>query len=1067
MPNWKEFKSFFIGNIHAYGLQNNNGKWTAVRERIKKDLLEKHLNQEITIGSYDIYRRSNNICCKWICIDLDLHPFKLENNIIIDSTDKIKDVSFPTRLKGRKSFFYTPQELEEYYWERSGLIVYEKVSKPTDKKQKTKEIWIGNVPYYFIEKYRIQANDKKKLEQLVLEIEVFLRKFYMIPKHAICREKSGRGYHIWINLADNTTLKRAWDFREDIKEKVLSFFGIDLDEIFPKQDDILDTYECPRCEKQVKVSVYERSKFIECPRCELDIELNTNNLKDIGLGNFVKLPFSINRNSNTICEILDRDFDLSNNSVFEITDLVKKIRKKDRIERKYDRNETELNLGKWKPLNKDDKYFFSKLRYCLKQIVKGRQAVGTHGHDMRICLANELFKLKAPVETRIRAFERQQDFEYEKTKYQVKDLEMRARRANRFFISKCSTIAKWGYCYRNCPMRYRAKDISEEEIAEILFGTDNEDYGIKGGWEAVRQLLNQKINGDSDSKDYIVKTTRSGTTTNVILETIESDKKLLMIAPTIRICDVTLQEALDLTDKKVNVFRLGSNKDLCLLLANRVNNVQALGRFPFLLKENCKKCQYAEMLSCNRHRKYNKECERCKEINKHREKCNWRRAIEDIQDYDIIYITIAKMYALTKTSDIEAQEILEKIYNNVDVIFLDEISNVLDVGSEGIIFKEKADEMYRELASEINFTDNFQNEFTTINPFMTSRLTQQQLQIWYALEDFIKGVENIHKNWATTHKNDEFHLLNSPLYDVIDNLNILYAEDEDLKGSGDGDWLSIYQYLIEYAEQTDHYPRHIVDLLILAKFPQFYIQYTSPLRYTYRMELLPAKPVREFIEFLNMLSAQKKFFTTDATEPPIDVSRMFPNIDELIINDPMDTARRQIVYPDNQSINISRIKALRFYLKDIREYIEKHGNPNTMIICQNIITARVLRKVPQIQKGKHYKHLTYFRSPLTIGTPSECRTIITIGSPYPPKNSHRWLADLFIKQELVDSEEFDIEGLTRHLEYYNAKSQFFQAISRGKDPKGKVKSAVYTYGLNKFQVVQLLRFPIAVPRVKD
>jgi hypothetical protein len=230
------------------------------------------------------------------------------------------------------------------------------------------------------------------------------------------------------------------------------------------------------------------------------------------------------------------------------------------------------------------------------------------------------------------------------------------------------------------------------------------------------------------------------------------------------------------------------------------------------------------------------------------------------------------------------------------------------------------------------------------------------------------------------------------------------------------------------------------------------------------MELLPAKPVKGFIDFLNDLAEYKNFFTTDATEPPIEITKMFPNIDKLIINDPMDTARTQSVHPDDKSINISKIKALKFYLKDIKEYISEHGNDNTMIICQNIMTARILRKI--LRKGKHYKHLTYFRSPLTIGTPSDCRTIITIGSPYPPKNSHRWLADLFLKQELVDDERFDLEGLTRHLEYYNAKSQFFQAISRGKDPKGEVQSDVYTYGLNKFQVVQLLNFPIAVPEVK-
>jgi hypothetical protein len=421
------------------------------------------------------------------------------------------------------------------------------------------------------------------------------------------------------------------------------------------------------------------------------------------------------------------------------------------------------------------------------------------------------------------------------------------------------------------------------------------------------------------------------------------------------------------------------------------------------------------------------------------------------------------MYALTKTSDPEAQNILDNIYDNVNVIFLDEISSVLDVGSESIIFREKADKMYKDITSEINLVDKFGIEYENMFEFMDSKLSRQQKKIWYALQDFVDAVDVIHSKWSYLHKNNEFHRLNSPLYRILKDIDKWY-EDRDKRGGGDADWLGVYEYIIKYTEETDIYPKAVVNIMLLGKYPQFYIQYTTPLRYIFRMELIPAKPIKEFVDFLNDLSETKQFFTTDATEPPIDIKKMFPNITKLEINDPMDTARSQVVIPDNQIVNISKMKSLQFYLRDIKKYIEAHGNNNTMIICQNIVTSRVLRKI--LVKDKHFKYLTYFRSPMTIGTPSECRTIITIGSPYPPKNSHRWLADLFINEELVNKDEWDIELLTQHLEYYNAKSQFFQAISRGKDPRGEVKSRVYTYGLNKFQVIQLLKFPIAVPRIE-
>ena len=1066
--NYKDFKSFFVGNFGAYGLQKDNGSWTAVREKITKDVIEKHLKQDITIGSYTIYRKTPNIYCRWICIDIDLHSFKLEDGTIVSNSQQINNLTYPIRLhknrksKNKKSYFFTAQELEEYYWNKSGLVVYEKFNSDNPEKKKIKEIYVDDTFLKFVEKYKIEADDRDKLKNLVNEIKNYLKKFYNIPYQAICAEESGRGYHIWINLENLTTLKRAYDFREHIFEKVLLQFGVELDEINPKQDDIDDIYKCPHCEKKNKISVYNHDKFYTCRYCNTPFEMKANVI-ETGLGNFVKLPYSINRNTKTECIILDKKFDLATQKAFKINELVKKVRKKKQIERKIDPTKSEVDLSKWNPLDKDDVFFYNKLRYCLKQLVNGRQATGTYGHDIRRALANDLFKLKAPLSTRINAFTRQKDFELTKTTYQVEDLEMRARKSNRFFTSNCKTIAKWGYCYPECPYRYKAKEVSEDAIIKILLSPKEVVKGITGGWTEARQILNKLIVNGEDSKEYIIKTTRSGTTTNVILETINSNKKLFMIAPTIRICDITVQDALDLTDKDVVLFRFGSNKDLCIRLAERIEATPSLGEFPFLLKENCRGCMYNQHIPCAKHEIYSEKCVDCREIHKNREKCNWRIAVEDIQDYDIVYITIAKMYALTQTTDPEGLRILDKIYDNTDVIFLDEISNILDVGSGSIIFKEKADEIYRKIAGERNFLAQFVYEYEKLHEFMNNRLTKQQKKIWYSLRDFVDAIERIHTTWHKLDRNDEFFKLNSPLTRVLRKIDAHYVEKKK-RGSGDIDWLSIYKQLIEYTEETDFIPKAIIDLLIIAKFKQIYIQYTAPLRYEFRMEVIPAKPIKEFIDFLNRVSENCQFFTTDATEPPIDVNRMFPNLNMLEINDPMGTAKLQTVYPDLRTVNISKMKSLRFYLEDVVKFIKAHTNPNTMIITQNITTSMVLRQV--LDKKLHYKHLTYFRSSLTIGTPSSCRNIITIGSPYPPKNSHKWLADLFIKQKLVDEDKFDIESLTSHLEYYNAKSCFFQAISRGKDPKGITPSTVYCYGLNKYQIIHLLNFPIAIPKIR-
>jgi len=1013
--DWKAFKSFFVGNLNAYATQDSHGSWLVVKERITKDVIESHLKKRTTIGSYNAYYKDHNDRCKWICIDLDLHPFTLENGVFLDNTNKLTTLSYPIRLldertkKPKKTLFLTQESLEEYYWNKAGMKVYEIIDYNNKKVHK--------------EKFRIEANELGKLEALSKIVYEFLISFYNIRETDICREKSGRGYHIWIKLKDLTTLKRAWDFRESIREKIKQFYHIEV-ELFPKQSSLKGLVK--------------------------------------GLGNFVKLPYSINRKNNVECVVLDT-FDLAKQTEgFEISKIIKEIRTNKRKEKHYDSNGTELDLSKWKPLkNIDRSKFYEKLRPCLKQIVRGRHAIGTYGHNIRRCLANELFKLKAPLDVRINAFSNQPDFKQKVSRFQVLDLEMRCRKNNRFYVSSCVKIAEWGYCLPTCPQLHKAKiDLTDEEL-NLLF-EETTKKGIKGGWSAVRELIRGKINEKDTTKEYIIKTTRSGTTTNIIVESIENNKKILVIAPTIKICEITVRDAIALMTKEPTLFRFGSNTDLCLTLFEKAERIPDLKRFPFLLKDNCQFCSYANMLICDRHQDYKSDCIDCNELNKARVKCNWRVAIEDIQDFDIVYVTTAKIHALTKTSDGDAGQILNNIYDSVDVIFLDEVSEVLDVGNSGITFIAEPDSMYKKISPRKDFAVRFRHEYEMITEYMEANLTRNQKKIWHGIYDYIKEIYRVHKHWKSLIKNNIFLCLDSPLFAILRDIDQWYIEHER-RGSGDSDWLKVYRLLIEYTEETDYYPNTIVDTLILAKFPQFYIQYTNPIRYNLKMDILPAKPIKEFLDFLNELSEHKQFFTTDATEPPIPIKKLFPNILELVINDPMDTARKQTVYPDEYSLNISQPRYLEKNLDDIVDYINLYGNGNTMIICQNIYTAYRLRKV--LKRGVHFKTLTYFRSSATIGTPSECRGIITIGTPYPPKDSYRWLADLFMKQGLVEKDSFDINGLTKRLEYYNAKSMFFQAISRGKDPWGKVPSSVFCYGLNYYQVKQLLNFPISTPKI--
>lgn len=276
--NLINFKKAFCGNLSVYSYCDINGKWIfANKGKITLNLIEKHLRKEITLGSYYVYKQHDKEYCRYICYDYDLHPLILEDRIIIDNSKKIKSVNkFPIRLYDEKTkkineniVFNNEKEVLDYYWSNSGIIVYEIIEQENEFIKK--------------EKYRIEANELDKLKKLTKEIREFLINSCKIPETEICRELSGRGNHIWIFPKNLTTLKRAYNYSQYLNKKILQSFGIEC-ETFPKQDKLLDK---------------------------------------VGIGNFVKLPLSINRKTKTECVILD-NFDYNNIKGFKIDETISK-----------------------------------------------------------------------------------------------------------------------------------------------------------------------------------------------------------------------------------------------------------------------------------------------------------------------------------------------------------------------------------------------------------------------------------------------------------------------------------------------------------------------------------------------------------------------------------------------------------------------------------------------------------------------------------------------------------------------------------------------------------------------
>lgn len=202
----------------------------------------------------------------------------------------------------------------------------------TDKillKHLNKEITIGIYPYYrknnlwYCKWICIDIDDhnekdiqklKEKLDTRTYEIKILIKDYYKIERNNIGREISGRGYHIWIKLKDFTPLERAYKFKRIIEGLLLEVFNIST-EINPKQ----------------------------------------NEIKGNDLGNFVKLPFGINRKSNVECKMLDT-FDISAQGVgYEIAEeyIIQKEESKKEIKEKKEDLIKKLPIGKLRKQHQD------------------------------------------------------------------------------------------------------------------------------------------------------------------------------------------------------------------------------------------------------------------------------------------------------------------------------------------------------------------------------------------------------------------------------------------------------------------------------------------------------------------------------------------------------------------------------------------------------------------------------------------------------------------------------------------------------------------------------------------
>lgn len=197
-------------------------------------------------------------------------------------------------------------------------------------------------------------------------------------------------------------------------------------------------------------------------------------------------------------------------------------------------------------------------------------------------------------------------------------------------------------------------------------------------------------------------------------------------------------------------------------------------------------------------------------------------------------------------------------------------------------------------------------------------------------------------------------------------------------------------------------------------------------------------------EFLDMIGPKKVIFTT-ATFGEMDYTPVFGESRTCVMKDTMQSNTKMIVYPDTftlDSINYSK-KYHNKIVNSVLYYASKF--PGVTFVCMNKKMSWWLKKRIK-EKGVDIE-VDYYRSDLTLGVANKARECVCVGAPICSINAFDGISQTYEESQ--------------NKRVCNNHAAFWQAVSRFKDPAGKVQSHIHCIGITKDELTLMLRWGTA------
>jgi hypothetical protein len=489
--------------------------------------------------------------------------------------------------------------------------------------------------------------------------------------------------------------------------------------------------------------------------------------------------------------------------------------------------------------------------------------------------------------------------------------------------------------------------------------------------------------------------------------------------------------------------------------------------------------------------------------------CAYQTIKQNIHEIDVLVMTYTKMQTLREAKTKENSALLDVIMRNFNLVFLDEISKPAGNGTTINVLKhpEQPHDIETELDYDIFRTlkDELIQLDTHFPESKPVRAITEIIQKFIMTFEGMKLLEWRHENVIT---NSSYHFVSDTPSNPQYQHPLDYQEREDLKVR-----LQYYHKTLEsYSRATNKGLFQIEKVLMLLSRDSFF-GHNLP---TYRNKFLDysfvvSPSILELRGFVNDYIRENpdgQLIVTDATPPVAPISDLLGiPFRDFLVGDPRKTNEYQLVmadkfqvYPNDlmkaapscssyceywdkdekkctnifkfnqwykgswrnrvRTALLSNGKCLKLQFElanEIKGVIQAFGAENIFLIFSNIAVYRWftkfwLRKMPKYGNLKH----TYYRSEWTVGVDNSRRFVFTVGPPATPTNSSFWLAYYYHYYGLLP--QYSLADLAERLRQNNMQSAYWQTIGRGKDPLGKDRSVVFSWGLSENTLEKLLDF---------